>query len=132
MMWKEDALLLIYVALGGALGSVARYLVAAALKGVWSNHFPWEMVFVNTFGCILVGFFAAFLYTKFPHPRWAMLLYWGFIGGFTAFSSFIKEGLHFFLHGDHLMGFCTCCSRTPWAFWRPVCLSGWGKLFLKG
>lgn len=44
MMWKEDALLLIYVALGGALGSVARYLVAAALKGVWSNHFPWEMV----------------------------------------------------------------------------------------
>ena len=105
MMWKEDALLLIYVALGGALGSVARYLVAAALKGVWSNHFPWEMVFVNTFGCILVGFFAAFLYTKFPHPRWAMLLYWGFIGGFTAFSSFIKEGLHFFLHGDHLTGF---------------------------
>ena len=73
MMWKEDALLLVYVALGGALGSVARYLVAGALKGVWSNHFPWEMVFVNTFGCILVGFFAAFLYTKLPHPRWAML-----------------------------------------------------------
>lgn len=77
MMWKEDVLLLFYVALGGALGSVGRYLVAAALKGVWGNDFPWEMIFVNTFGCILVGFFAAFLYTKLPHPKWAMLLYWG-------------------------------------------------------
>ena len=105
MMWKVDVSLLFYVALGGALGSVGRYLVAAALKGVWGNDFPWEMVFVNTFGCILVGFCAAFLYTKLPHPKWAMLLYWGFIGGFTAFSSFIKEGLHFFLHGEHITGF---------------------------
>ncbi|MDD6569732.1 CrcB family protein [Acidaminococcus timonensis] len=105
MDWKHDLLLLCYVALGGALGSVARYLVAHTLKGVWGHGFPWEMVFVNTFGCILVGLFAAFLYTKLPHPRWAMLIYWGFIGGFTAFSSFIKEGLHFFLHGEHITGF---------------------------
>ena len=90
MDWKHDLLLLCYVALGGALGSVARFLVAKSLKGVWGHGFPWEMVFVNTFGCILVGLCAAFLYTKLPHPRWAMLLYWGFIGGFTAFSSFIK------------------------------------------
>ena len=104
-MGVSDWFLLIYVALGGALGSVARYLAASMLKGVWGHDFPWEMVFVNTFGCLLVGFFASFLYVKLPHPKWESLFYWGFIGGFTAFSSFIKEGMHFFLHGDHVTGF---------------------------
>lgn len=97
--------LLVYVALGGAVGSVLRFLTAVLVKKLVGEGFPWEMVVVNTFGCILVGFFAAFLYLKFPHPRWIMLLYWGLIGGFTAFSSFVKEGLHFFIHGDHLTGF---------------------------
>jgi CrcB protein len=99
--WK----LIIYVALGGALGSVARYLLAGVLKGPAGELFPWHMIFVNTLGCVFVGFFASFLYIKLPHPRWASLFYWGFIGGFTAFSSFIKEGMHFFLHGEHMMGF---------------------------
>ncbi|MFR9126680.1 CrcB family protein [Acidaminococcus intestini] len=49
--------------------------------------------------------FVAVLYVKLPHPRWINLFYWGFIGGFTAFSSFIKEGMHFFLHGEHITGF---------------------------
>lgn len=84
---------------------MCRYLAAAALKGVWGHHFPWEMIFVNTLGCVLIGFFASYLYVKLPHPRWAAFFYWGFIGGFTAFSSFIKEGMHFFLHGDHVSGF---------------------------
>ena len=95
----------LYVALGGALGSVGRYLVAGSLKGVGGTDFPWHMIAVNTLGCILVGFFVAVLYVKLPHPRWINLFYWGFIGGFTAFSSFIKEGMHFFLHGEHITGF---------------------------
>ena len=73
---------------------------------VWGGtDFPWDMIAVNTLGCILVGFFVAVLYVKLPHPRWINLFYWGFVGGFTAFSSFIKEGMHFFLHGEHITGF---------------------------
>jgi len=101
MTITEDLHMLLYVALGGALGSVGRYLVAGSLKGVGGTDFPWHMIAVNTLGCILVGFFVAVLYVKLPHPRWINLFYWGFIGGFTAFSSFIKEGMHFFLHGEH-------------------------------
>ena len=96
MTITEDLHMLLYVALGGALGSVGRYLVAGSLKGVGGTDFPWHMIAVNTLGCILVGFFVAVLYVKLPHPRWINLFYWGFIGGFTAFSSFIKEGMHFF------------------------------------
>lgn len=95
MTITEDLHMLLYVALGGALGSVGRYLVAGSLKGVGGTDFPWHMIAVNTLGCILVGFFVAVLYVKLPHPRWINLFYWGFIGGFTAFSSFIKEGMHF-------------------------------------
>ena len=102
MTITEDLHMLLYVALGGALGSVGRYLVAGSLKGVGGTDFPWHMIAVNTLGCILVGFFVAVLYVKLPHPRWINLFYWGFIGGFTAFSSFIKEGMHFFLHGEHI------------------------------
>ena len=105
MTITEDLHMLLYVALGGALGSVGRYLVAGSLKGVGGTDFPWHMIAVNTLGCILVGFFVAVLYVKLPHPRWINLFYWGFIGGFTAFSSFIKEGMHFFLHGEHITGF---------------------------
>ncbi len=97
--------LLLYVALGGALGSVLRFLTVILVKKLLGSGFPWEMVVVNTLGCFVVGFFAAFLYLKFPHPRWIMFVYWGLIGGFTAFSSFVKEGLHLFVHGDHLTGF---------------------------
>lgn len=96
MTITEDLHMLLYVALGGALGSVGRYLVAGSLKGVGGTDFPWHMIAVNTLGCILVGFFVAVLYVKLPHPRWINLFYWGFIGGFTAFSSFIKEGMQFF------------------------------------
>ena len=88
MTITEDLHMLLYVALGGALGSVGRYLVAGSLKGVGGTDFPWHMIAVNTLGCILINLF-----------------YWGFIGGFTAFSSFIKEGMHFFLHGEHITGF---------------------------
>lgn len=57
MTITEDLHMLLYVALGGALGSVGRYLVAGSLKGVGGTDFPWHMIAVNTLGCILVGFF---------------------------------------------------------------------------
>lgn len=69
MTITEELHMLLYVALGGALGSVGRYLVAGSLKGVGGTDFPWHMIAVNTLGCILVGFFVAVLYVKLPHPR---------------------------------------------------------------
>ena len=78
---ETDFLLLVCIGLGGALGSVCRYLAAAALKGVWGHHFPWEMIFVNTLGCVLIGFFASYLYVKLPHPRWAAFSTAGVLSG---------------------------------------------------
>ncbi len=119
--------LLLYVALGGAVGSVLRFLTAMLVKKLLGQEFPWEMVIVNTLGCFLVGFFAAFLYLKFPHPRWTMFVYWGLIGGFTAFSSFVKEGLHFFLHGDHLTGFLYLLLQNTLGLLAAGAAFYWGK-----
>ncbi|MCH3950456.1 MAG: CrcB family protein [Acidaminococcus sp.] len=122
--------LLAYVAIGGALGSVARYLVAGFIKETGGGTFPWHMIFVNTFGCLLVGFFASFLYVKLPHPRWVSLIYWGIIGGFTAFSSFIGEGMHFFLSGKHVTGFAYLLLQNTLGLAAAVAAFWLGRMLL--
>ena len=84
------------------------------------TDFPWHMIAVNTLGCILVGFFVAVLYVKLPHPRWINLFYWGFIGGFTAFSSFIKEECIFSCMGSILRDSFIFSCRTCLACLLPV------------
>ena len=120
MTITEDLHMLLYVALGGALGSVGRYLVAGSLKGVGGTDFPWHMIAVNTLGCILVGFFVAVLYVKLPHPRWINLFYWGFIGGFTAFSSFIKEGMHFGIINNPVVKLQRNCGLAITTLWLAI------------
>ena len=89
------------------------------------------MIAVNTLGCILVGFFVAVLYVKLPHPRWINLFYWGFIGGFTAFSSFIKEGMHFFLHGEHITGFLYIFLQNMLGMFAAGAAFGWARCCFK-
>ena len=91
MTITEDLHMLLYVALGGALGSVGRYLVAGSLKGVGGTDFPWHMIAVNTLGCILVGFFVAVLYVKLPHPRWINLFY-GSLSNFGVLKCLCTPG----------------------------------------
>jgi CrcB protein len=75
------------VAIGGALGSVLRYLVHV-LFARWSI-FPWATLLVNVAGCtamgLLVGYFAS---RHMPSPEWRAFLGVGVLGGFTTFSTF--------------------------------------------
>ncbi len=129
-MTMGELKLLLYVAVGGALGSVCRYMAAGFLKDTGNGTFPWHMIFVNTFGCLLVGFFVSVLYAKLPHPRWVSLFYWGFIGGFTAFSSFIKEGMHFFLSGEHVTGLLYLVLQNTLGLAAGVCAFWIGRVLL--
>jgi len=80
------------VAAGGAVGSVARFLVATWGGGIWGTRFPWGTLLVNLAGCFAIGVFAA-LSVKLrwmSAPLWCLLVP-GFAGGFTTFSSFGLE-----------------------------------------
>lgn len=77
---------LLYVALGGAAGSVARALAGQALAG----RFPWATLLVNVVGSLLIGtLMARFgVADTVADLRWRALLATGFCGGFTTFSTF--------------------------------------------
>jgi CrcB protein len=86
----------LWVALGGALGSVARYACAGIGVRLLGATFPWSTLFVNVTGSFLIGFFAA-LTSAGGKPLVAgdarAFLLIGVLGGFTTFSSFSVETL---------------------------------------
>jgi CrcB protein len=84
---------LLLVGCGGFLGSIARYsLSGAVLHASGASRFPWSTLVVNTSGCIAIGVLAGLaeqLHLFSPNTR--LLLFTGFLGGFTTYSAFAYE-----------------------------------------
>ena len=83
------------VALGGAVGSVARYLVSRAVQGTLLSAFPFGTMTANVLGCLVIGLVYG-LADGDGAPVGAdlkLLLTVGFCGGFTTFSTFMNESL---------------------------------------
>ncbi|HEX2113865.1 MAG TPA: fluoride efflux transporter CrcB [Alphaproteobacteria bacterium] len=80
------------VALGGALGSVARYLVVAQMARWLGPAFPWGTLAVNVIGGLAIGLMAEAMALKWPvSPETRLFLITGILGGFTTFSAFSLE-----------------------------------------
>lgn len=86
-MWN-----LLFVMLGGAIGSACRYLVSKLITDNSSSFFPWGTFVVNVTGCLVIGLIFG-LTDKGMHlsPQMKALLVTGFCGGFTTFSTFAHE-----------------------------------------
>lgn len=85
------------LALGGALGTLARY----ALNGAIANHaptFPLGTMIVNITGCFVIGLLAPLTL----RPEWRLFLLVGFCGGYTTFSSFGLQTLDLARDGEWL------------------------------
>ncbi len=94
----------LWIALGGALGTVARYLAARGVQGLGGGGvFPYGTLFVNLLGCLLIGVLAAGLTDDTPvRSTVKAALIVGCLGGFTTFSSFGLETLQL-LRDGHLL-----------------------------
>ena len=78
--------------IGGAVGSIARYLLAGSVYRIMGTGFPYGTLIVNISGCFLLGLLAALTDKKFIlGPDAKVLLMIGFCGAFTTFSTFIFE-----------------------------------------
>jgi CrcB protein len=87
MIWN-----LTQVALGGAIGSVARYATVLVAARVFGTGFPVGTLLVNVLGSFAMGL--AFVYlSEREMLRHAPLLMVGFLGGFTTFSAFSLDAL---------------------------------------
>ena len=86
----------LWVALGGALGSVARYACSVGATRWLGPNFPWGTLFVNVTGSFMIGLLAALVSADgrpvLGSDARAFLMI-GVLGGFTTFSSFSLETL---------------------------------------
>lgn len=91
MLKRPVALRLLAVAVGGALGTLARYALGRALVTP-ANGFPWSTWLVNVSGSLLVGLALTLAVERFAgNPHLRPLLVIGFCGGFTTFSTMVVE-----------------------------------------
>jgi CrcB protein len=92
------------VALGGALGSVARVWVGSTVAGRMGIKFPYGTLLVNLTACLLIGFSITYLGKRADlNPAWRFLIPVGFIGAYSTFSTYEWETLSTLRSGAFLL-----------------------------
>lgn len=87
---------LVLVGLGGAAGSVLRYIISL----IPAKHvFPFSTLITNVCGAVLIGYITGICAKKGGSPRLMLFLKTGICGGFTTFSTFSLEAYTLFQSG---------------------------------
>jgi CrcB protein len=88
---RRDGDVVVAIALGGGLGSLARYAVAVWVP-VRPGRFPWSTFLVNAPGCLLIGVLIVFVSDVWRTRRYARpFLGVGVLGGFTTYSTMMLD-----------------------------------------
>ncbi len=100
------------VAIGGALGSMARHWLSVAYREfdialfpfeIMPAHFPWSTLLINIGGSLVIGFVAN-LPVEYIGREFRLFMMVGVCGGYTTFSSFSLQLLDMFMEGDVALG----------------------------
>lgn len=80
------------IAIGGALGSLARYVVGSTIINRMGNRFPYGTFVINLTACVIIGFSLTLLNRRTGlDPAWRYLVPIGFLGAYSTFSAFEWE-----------------------------------------
>lgn len=97
---------IILVGLGGAIGSILRYLSGCFASKYFQGSFPISTLVINILGSLLIGIFIGILAKYYPENQpLKFLLIVGFCGGFTTFSSFAVENYNLFQNGNQFSAY---------------------------
>jgi CrcB protein len=108
---------LVAVAIGGALGSVLRYWVGAAVLRPGLSALPWATFFVNVSGSFALGFLARYFGPPHASRTVFLALTVGLCGGYTTFSTFTLDMLTMVERGEtsRAMGYALASVLAAYA-----------------
>jgi fluoride exporter len=114
----------VWIAVGGGLGSVARYWCSGTVARLIGETFPFGTLFVNIVGSFIIGFFATLTGPEgrvFAGATARQFVMTGILGGYTTFSSFSLQTLNLMNDGEWLAAGAnvtvsvTLCLVAVWA-----------------
>lgn len=82
----------LYIAIGGAIGSIARYWVGSEVSSRMGTRYPYGTFLINITACLILGFSITYLGKRVElNPAWRFLIPIGFIGAYSTFSTYEWE-----------------------------------------
>jgi CrcB protein len=114
------------VAVGGALGSMARFWLAGAIAALTSPRFPWGTLLINVLGSFVIGLVGSLTLSPARvgmHPDIRIFLMTGICGGFTTFSAFSLQTLELLQGGEivpalgYAVGSVVLCVVATYCGW---------------
>ena len=117
---------ILLVGIGGAVGSVMRYLTAVVVQKYYASAFPLATFLTNAIGCFLIGLFVGWLAkNQLSDSNFKWLLITGFCGGYTTFSAFAFENVSLFQSDNSAIAFLYIASSVIIGL-----AAVWGGLYL--
>ncbi len=124
----------VWVALGGALGSVARFAIATVLAERLAHSFPWLTLLVNATGSLAIGFLASLgargVQALATDGARSFLLV-GILGGYTTFSAFSLQTLQLAQKGELVsalayvaLSLLFCLGGVALGYWLGAVVAG--------
>ena len=91
----------LYIAAGGAIGALLRYLSAGLAHRFFNAGFPWGTLSVNLLGSFFVGLLWGLSETVLISQNMRLFLFIGILGAFTTFSAFSLENFNLLRDGEY-------------------------------
>jgi CrcB protein len=113
----------LWVALGGAIGSVSRFWLSGLIASRFGDTFPWGTLTINVTGSFVIGIFAALTLPETGGPNRVAIIQFvmiGICGGYTTFSSFSLQTLNlmrdrqWLLAGGNVVLSVVLCMIAVW------------------
>ena len=95
----------LFIAAGGAAGSVLRYWVGSTISGRMGTRFPYGTLVINLTACVVIGFTLTYFGKRADlNPAWRFLIAIGFFGAYSTFSTYEWETLSTMRSGAFMLG----------------------------